>query len=451
MKQTAYKHYLLIVLLVTQTSNYTDGVSLGLLLQSIKDDLRLADTQLGLLTGIAFALFYSVMGIPIARWADRGNRVKILALSTALWSVMVALCGTAVNFVHLLLIRVGVAVGEAGCTPPAHSLIPDYFARSERPRAVAIYMLAGPLSTIVGYSLAGWLNEFYGWRVTFFVLGLPGLALAALVWLTLREPRCSGANVGRVAQMTSGGGPVPVAHARASSQSSVREVCTTLGSNRTFRYLLLSFCVMFFFSTGMSQWQPAFLIRSFGLKTGEIGIWLALIYGVGGIVGTYAGGTLAVRLAASNESLQLKGMAVALGIFCLASTAEFLAPHAYAAFAAMIVGAVGGAAMSGPLFATIQTLVPERMRAMAIALIYFFANLIGTGLGPLAVGAMSDALRPLWSDESLRYALLMLCPGYLLGTWFLWRASRSVGEDLQAARNHVSAAARIRSADSAPI
>jgi len=419
MKQHAYKHYLLIVLLVIQTSNYADGVSLGLLLQSIKNDLKLADTQLGFLTGIAFALFYSVMGIPIARWADRGNRVNILALSAALWSVMVALCGVAANFMQLLVIRIGVAVGEAGCTPPAHSLIPDYFSRSERPRAVAIYMLAGPLSTIVGYCLAGWLNEFYGWRVTFMVLGLPGLGLATLAWRTLREPRSATARADAELHL---------------SKSSVGEVCRTLWGSATFRYLLLSFCVMFFFSTGMSQWQPAFLIRSFGLKTGEIGTWSAVIYGAGGILGTYTGGALAVRYAASNESRQLKGMALALSVFGCASAGIYLAPNKYFSFAAMSVSAVGGAAIGGPLFATIQTLVPERMRAMAIALIYLFANLIGTGLGPLVVGGMSDTFRPVLAEESLRYALLILCPGYLVGTWFLWRASRSVGRDLAAVR-----------------
>jgi len=414
-----YKHYLLSVLLVIQASNYADGVALGLLLQNIKTDLRLMDTQLGFLSGIAFALFYSIMGIPIARLADRGNRVTIIAVSAALWSLMVALCGTATNFMQLLLIRVGVAVGEAGCTPPAHSLIPDYFTRPERPRAVAIYMLGGPLSTILGYFLAGWLNELYGWRVTFVVLGLPGLGLAALAWLTLKEPRRAARDVNPTI-------PQP--------ELPLREVCATLWSSTTFRYLLLSFCVMSFFSTGMTQWQPAFLIRDFGLKTGEIGEWLAMIYGAGGLVGAYAGGALAVKYAAGNESLQLKGMAVVLFLYAIVAAVVYSTASKYVAFAAMAVGAIGGAAISGPLFATIQTLVPARMRAMAIALIYLFANLIGTGLGPLVAGALSDALRPVLGDESLCYALLSLSPGYLWGSWYLWRASRSVTKDIAAMR-----------------
>src|SRR6187431_1078222 len=185
----SYKHYLLAALTVILTFNYMDRVALGILLQDIKADLHLSDTQLGFLSGIAFALFYSVMGVPIARWADRGNRVTIITLTTALWSVAVALCGVATSFTQLLLTRVAVAVGEAGCIPPAFSLIADYFNRGERPRASAIYGLGAPLSTVIGYFFSGWLNDLYGWRVTFMLLGVPGLVLAALAWFTLRDPR----------------------------------------------------------------------------------------------------------------------------------------------------------------------------------------------------------------------------------------------------------------------
>src|SRR5688500_14082055 len=233
MTESRYKQYLLAVLLVVLASNYVDRLALGLLLQDIKVDLSLSDTQLGLLSGIAFALFYSVMGIPIARWADRGNRVTIIMLTTALWSGAVALCGLAASFTQLLLIRVLVAIGEAGCTPPAHSLIADHFSRAERPRAVARYMLGAPLSLLIGYLLAGWLNQLYGWRVTFMLLGLPGLGLAALAWLTLKERRASTRRESQIA-VSSPHGP------------GVKEVCVTLWSNVTFRHLLLCFSIMSF-------------------------------------------------------------------------------------------------------------------------------------------------------------------------------------------------------------
>ena len=204
MKASAYRNYMLGVLLIMLAFNNADGLALGLVLQNIKVDLHLSDTQLGFLSGIAFALFYAVMGIPIARWADRGNRVTILTLTAAVWSVMMALCGMVTSFAQLLLVRIGVAIGETGCMPPAFSLIPDYFTRAERPRAVAIYLLGSNVSFVIGYLLAGWFNQLYGWRATFILLGLPGLVPAALAWFTLSEPRLekSTATIGNIAEAT---------------------------------------------------------------------------------------------------------------------------------------------------------------------------------------------------------------------------------------------------------
>jgi MFS family permease len=415
---TSYRRYLLGVLLVILACNNLDRIALGILLQDIKVDLNVSDTQLGLLSGIAFALFYSVMGIPIARWADRGNRVTIISLTTAVWSVAVALCGAAGSFVQLLLIRIGVAVGEAGCIPPAHSLISDYFARAERPRALGFYMLGAPLSMVVGYFLSGWLNTFFGWRVTFVVLGLPGLALAMLALVSLREPRRA-QPWARSAEMTSAQPP------------RLKEVAWLLWRNATFRHLLFCFAVLSFFSNGIAQWQPAFFMRSYGLSTGELGTWMAVTYGLCGAAGTYAGGALASRRAAGNERLQLQAMAVACCGFGLVLACVYLSSRHWIAFGLIGLAAVGGGAINGPLFATIQAIVPQHMRAVSIALIYLFANLIGMGLGPLIAGALSDVFRPWAGEESLRYALLALCPGYVWAAWHLWHGSRTVGRDLE--------------------
>ena len=426
------KRYLLAILTVTLAFNFVDRFALGLLLQNIKVDLALSDTQLGVLTGIAFALFYSVMGIPIARWADRGNRITIMSVTIALWSGALALCGLVSNFLQLLAVRVGVAVGEAGCIPPAHSLIADHFSRDERPKATASFMLGAPASVVIGYFLAGWLNEFYGWRATFLILGLPGLLLAALVRFTLREPRlrvpaASASGIGAPARRE-----VSVASV-AAPQPSIKNVFVFLWSNRTFRHLLISFSIMYFFGFGIQQWKPAFFVRSHGMTTGELGTWLALIHGLGGILGTYCGGEWAQRYAANNERLQLRFTSIAYSSFAVISGLVFLSPNRYMAFGFLALAAVGGAVAAGPLFATIQTLVPQHMRAMSIAVVYLFANLIGMGLGPLSAGALSDVLRPWAADESLRYALLILCPGYLWAGWHLWQASRSVTRDLKAA------------------
>lgn len=420
-----YKSYLLGVLLVILAFNYVDRLALGLVLQDIKVDLYLSDTQLGLLSGIAFALFYSVMGIPIARWADRGNRVTIISITIVLWSAAVALCGVAGNFLQLLLIRIGVAVGEAGCVPPAHSLIADNFTRAERPRAVALYMLGAPASVVIGYFVAGWLNEFYGWRVMFMMLGLPGMVLAPLAWFTLREPRRMRLSMD-VRPPTRLERPEPP-----SPQPSLKQVCVTLWANTTFRHLLFCLAVVAFFGQGIGQWMPTFLIRSYGMKTGELGGWLTLIYGFGGMAGTYLGGVLASRYAAHNERLQLKVVAVAYGSFGVPSAFMFLSSNKYLAFGLIGLATVAFAASNGPLIAMIQTLVPPRMRATSIAVLYLFTNLIGMGLGSLGAGALSDAIRPWAGEESLRYALLALCPGYLWGGWHLFQASRTVTRDLE--------------------
>jgi MFS family permease len=429
-----YKNYLLGVLLVIQTFNVLDGVALGLVLQNIKVSLHLSDTQLGFLSGLAFAFFYSVMGIPIARWADRGDRVMIISLCAALWSVMVALCGTARSFLQLLLIRIGVAVGEAGCLPPAHSLIADCFSRVERPRGAAIYMLAVSCSMFIGYFLAGWLNSLYGWRAMFVLLGLPGLIPAAIAWFTLKEPRRAKAQPATDSVATGYQSQDPYL---STCQPRFTEVIVTLWRSSTFRHLLLFFSVVYFFGYGILQWQPAFFIRSYGLASVELGTWFAVIYGVGGFLGTYWGGELASRYAPHNERLQLRLSAIAYASLAAFYAAIYVSPNRYLAFGWMALASVGSAATIGPLFATIQTLVHPRMRAMSIAIIYLFANLIGLGLGPLVAGALSDAFRPLLGEESLRYALLTLCPGYLWGGWHLWRASSTVTHDLAAIQGNL--------------
>lgn len=416
-----YRILLLTILLIIYAFNYVDRLALGLLMQDIKRELDLSDTQLGLLTGVAFALFYSVMGIPIARWADRGNRVTIIALTTGIWSVLVALCGAATSFMQLLLIRIGVAVGEAGCVPPAHSLIADNFARPARPRAVAVYMLGGSLSSLIGYFGAGWLNELYGWRMTFVILGVPGIVLAALAWFFLREPRLA-ATAQRAAAEPS------------VAQPTMAQVCVTLWRIPSFRHLLFAFSVIFLLGYGIAQWLPAFFIRSHGMTTGEVGTWFALILGVSGFVGTSCGGWLATRYAASNERFQLRALAILFGSLVIVRPATYLVPSQNWALLLMVPTTLVIYVGDGPLFAVIQSLVPERMRAMSIALIYLVANLVGMGLGPLAAGAISDALHGWAGDDSLRYSLLALCPGYLWVMWHLWRASATVMSDLEGVR-----------------
>ena len=420
MREAAYKKYLLSVLLVTLAFNNQDRLLFGIALQDIKNDLALSDTQLGLLTGIAFALFYSLVGVPIARWADRGDRVRILAICTALWSLAVALCGAATTFLQLLLIRIAVAVGEAGCIPPSHSLISDHFTRSERPRAIAIFQLGAPLSALIGYFLAGWLIELYGWRWTFVWLSLPGVALAVLAGVTLREPRRARSEAGFARDSGRVGSGVP----------SLKEIVTTLWGISTFRHLLFGFSVLSFFSSGIAQWNAAFFMRSHGMSAGEVGTWFTIMYGALGLLGTYLGGAWAVKYASGNERLQLAAATAAYVLFGVVSTGIYLSSNPYLAISLSGLAAMGTFAVSGPLYAVIQTLVPQSMRAVAIALIFLFISLIGTGLGSLAVGILSDVFRHAAGAESLRFALLALSPGYLWAAWHFWKASRTVMKEL---------------------
>jgi MFS transporter, Spinster family, sphingosine-1-phosphate transporter len=426
LKAPAYKSYLIVVLAVVYAFSIMDRLTLSLVQQNIKVDLNLTDTQLGCLSGIAFGLFYAAVGIPIARWADRGNRVLIIAITTALWSAAVILCGVAGNFVQLLLIRIGAAVGEAGCVPPAQSLIADSFARPDRPRAYSRYMLASPLGVVIGYFVAGWLNQIYGWRVTFITLGVPGVVLAALAVTTLREPRTA-----KIPALTMAGqGLQHDDTAESSDGQQLIDVSKTLWRNRTFRYLLCGYSVCAFSNYGILQWQPAFFVRSFGLRTGELGIWLTMVGGFCALVGTYLGGEVSTRYAANNERRQLKALAVAYCAYGAISICAFLSRNYVVAFVLMGIAALVCTTVMGVFWAVIQTLVPPRMRAMAVGIVFLFYNLIG-GMGSVAAGVLSDALQPFAGNESLRYALVALWPGYFWGAWYFWRATKTVNDDLK--------------------
>lgn len=425
----SYRRWLIVVLVALFSFNNADMLALGLVLQSVKTDLSLTDTQLGFLTGIAFALFNAVMGLPLANWADRGNRVTVIFVTTALWGIMVLLTGHVGNFAQLLAVRVGAAIGQAGCTPTANSLLPDYFSRFERPRAASLLMLGGPFGLGIGYCAAGWINEYYGWRATFTLLGVCGLALALIAWCVLREPRSE--NPRRY-----GDEPGDGSSSSTATHLGLWDAVRVLFKNTTLRYLLAYTSVISFFGFASGQWLPAYFIRSYGLSTGELGTWFAVTQGTSGVLAMVLGGELASRYAAGNERLQLRVASVAGVAVGLLWAGVYLAPTYPIAFVLMSGATVLGAAATGPIFALIQTLSPGSLRAQSAALVNLFANLIGLGLGPLAAGVLSDHLRSWAGPESLRYALLFLSPGAAWAAWYLYRASASVTEDLNRIDKH---------------
>lgn len=396
----ATRRYALSVLVVVYTFNFIDRQILSILLEPIKADLLLSDTQLGLLTGFLFALFYAVLGIPIARYADRGNRRNLIALALTIWSGMTALSGLAGNFWQLALARIGVGVGEAGCSPPAHSIIADYYPAHRRATALGIYSLGIPFGILFGFIAGGWMNEFFGWRVAFFVVGIPGLLLAIIVRFSLREP------------------PRGMAEGKTldTDQPSVMETFKTLWSKRAFRHLSIGGGLTAFVGYGVTTWFPSFMIRTHGMDTGEVGTYLGLILGIPGGIGIVLGGYLADRYGSRDTRWFLWIVTVALLLSLPFAIAMYLVDDGYFALALMIIPVMLGNFYQATTFSQVQGLVGLRMRSVAAAVLLFILNIIGLGLGPLFVGTLSDMLTPTYGSDNLRYALL------IAGMFNIWAA-----------------------------
>ena len=409
-----YARYALGILFVVNVFNFVDRQILAILLDPIKRDLGVSDTAMGFLTGFAFALFYALAGLPLARWADRGSRRTIIVLGLALWSAMTAISGLARSFTHLALARVGVGVGEAACAPSAHSLISDYFPPESRATALSIYAVGTYVGVMLGFLAGGWIAEFFDWRTAFLVVGLPGLALAAVVRLTLREPR----------RGQSEAAPVD------SRSLPVSELLRFLWARPSFVYLQLASSLHAFASYGFVIWAPSFLGRVHGLGPAEIGTWLALISGPGGAVGVYVVGRLCDRLSPGDARWYmwlpaltcLLPLPFTLGFLLLDSSGWALASYA--------PHVILGAGYVGPMYAVTQALVKVRMRAQAVAIHLLLANLIGLGAGPQVVGILSDAFAVSAGNFSLRYALLVVGASNVAAGIFYLRAARSVRDDL---------------------
>jgi predicted MFS family arabinose efflux permease len=410
----AARRYALSVLVVVYTFNFVDRQILSILMEPIKVDLGLSDTQLGLLTGFAFALFYATLGIPIARFADKGNRRNLIALALTVWSAMTALSGLAQNFWHLLLARIGVGVGEAGCSPPAHSIISDYFPAEKRATALGIYSLGIPVGILFGFLAGGWLNQFFGWRVAFFVVGVPGILLAILVKFTLREP-IRGMSEGR---------------ADTAPQPSVSETFTYLWSKRSFRHLAFGGGLTAFVGYGVVTWVPSFLIRSYDMQTGEVGTYLGLILGIPGGIGIALGGWMADRYGSRDTRWYLWVVSVALLLGVPFSFGIYLTNSAAMALAFLCIPVLLGNFYQATTFSQTQGLVSLRMRSVAAAVLLFILNIIGLGAGPQAVGILSDFLEPSYGQESLRYSLLILSFVNIWAAYHYYVAGKYLKADL---------------------
>ncbi|MDO9363945.1 MAG: MFS transporter [Sphingopyxis sp.] len=417
---SAQTRTMLWILLIVYIFNFLDRQIVNILAEPIKTDLGLSDTQLGLLAGPAFAVFYALLGIPIARYADKDgtNRVRLIALALAIWSAMTAVCGLAQNFVQLLFARIGVGVGEAGCTPAAHSLISDSVAPEKRSSAIAFYGLGVPIGSLLGLIIGGIVNDLYGWRVALMLVGLPGLILALVVLFVMREPRHS-----RSAEAT--------AAAAAIVPLSTREAMREIFASRAFVYILIASSVVAFLGYGKALWTISFFIRSHGLSTTEAGLSMAVVLGLAGVFGTWLGGKMADKFGARDKRHILTfpafGMAVAAPILFLGYFME----DWRVAVALLIIPTILNSAYYGPAYGCVQGLVRPQARAVAASVMLFGQNLIGLGFGPFLFGVLSDALQPLAGQESVRWVLYGAAWLGLIPAFFFWRASLRLKAELK--------------------
>ena len=407
------------ILLVVYIFNFIDRQIVNILAEPIRLELGLSDTQIGLMTGLAFALFYTVLGLPIARFSDRAttNRPWLIGGALAIWSAMTALCGLAQNFIQLLLARIGVGVGEAGCTPPAHSLIADMVEPAKRASALAFYALGIPIGTLLGMLIGGLLADTVGWRNAFLIVGLPGIALAVIVFMLLKDPRRTGMVHASAAQ-------------QGAEQMPMGTALNAMFSSRAFVLLLVAGSAAAFLAYGKITWITIFFQRTHGLTPGETGFWFGVVNGGAGIAGTVLGGYLADRFGSTNRRHVLTAPAVGMVVTIPFALLAFWSDNWMLALVLLIVPTLCNSLYYGPTYSSVQGLVPLRARAIAAAVLLFFQNLVGLGLGPLFFGILSDLLQPAYGEDSVRYVLYGATFLGLVPAFFFWRCSLRLNEEL---------------------
>lgn len=398
----------LFLLTVTYFFSYMDRQILAILLEDIKADLLLSDTQLGLLSGFAFALFYATLGIPVAALADRMNRINLISIALALWSAMTAVCGLAQNFVQLLAARIGVGIGEAGSSPPSHSIIADLYPAQKRALALSIYSLGVTLGAAAGQMLGGNLTYFFDWRVAFIVIGLPGVLLAVIVKLFATEPPRR-AEPGAIAD---------------ENQPTIGDGFRSILANASARWMIAGVTLTSMIGYALTGWTPAYLIRIFDLNTLQVGNIVAPLLALAGVASGLGGGWLANRMTARDGLWRQPWMIAVLKTAALPFLLWFyLAEGAVTAVGVYFIAVLFQSSYLGPTFAVIQTLAPLKMRAVWAAITLLIINLIGLGLGPTMVGVLSDQFAPHYGDESLRYALLVIAGITPFAILCYWRAA----------------------------
>lgn len=412
--------WVLCILVVVYTFNFIDRVIVGILAEPIARDLALSDTRLGLMSGAAFAIFYTLLGIPVARLADRGSRTWIMSGALALWSAFTALCGQAQSFAQLFLARVGVGVGEAGGVAPAFSLISDFFPPRERARALAVFSFGVPIGSGLGTLLGGLVASALDWRAAFLAVGLSGLILAPLFRLTVPEP-VRGALDGPAASRAASGAP--------DAEPSFAAVLRVLARKPSFLLLTFGASCSSVVGYGLLFWTPSFFIRSHGLTLAQTAWFVGLGTLAFGIAGIWFGGWAADRFGARSRAAYAAVPAALLGAIVPFLAAGVLVPSAALACVLFSVPMALNASWTGPVYSALQHLVAPQMRATASAIFLFIINLIGIGGGTLFVGALSDYLAPRFGSDALRYAILAASGFYVASAVLFRAAAQRLGRD----------------------
>ncbi len=393
-------NYVLTILFIVFVFNFIDRQILSILLEPIKQDLQVSDTAMGFLTGFAFALFYTFAGIPLARWADRGRRGTVISVGLFVWSLMTAFSGMVSNFYQLAAARVGVGIGEAAATPASHSLISDYFPPERRATALSVFNIGASVGLLLGIFLGGWIGEYYGWRIAFLIVGLPGILLAIIVKYTLPEP------------------PRGLSENQSDDDQidSVKDVFKYLWSLPSFRHMTFAASLFSFATYGLITWTPAFLMRVHGMRMSEAATWYGPLLGIASGVGMFLGGKLCDKLSKKDIRWQMWICAIA-GFSSVPFIMLFLfIPNHLPALICYTPAIIFGAFYVGPSYAVAQGLAKLRMRAMASAVLMFFINLIGLGLGPQTVGIINDLLASTFGTDAIRYSLT------IVGVTNIWAA-----------------------------
>jgi MFS family permease len=410
---TGNRAYMLFILVVVYTFNFIDRQIVGILAVPIKADLGLTDTQLGLMGGLAFALFYTGLGIPVAMLADRFSRTWIMTAALTIWSAMTAASGLATNFGQLFLARLGVGVGEAGGVAPAYSLISDYFPPGQRARALSIYSFGIPIGSAIGIVFGGIIASLINWRYAFFIVGLAGIFIAPIFRLTIKEPPRGQYDRQRSDTQAPG----------------LKTILRTLLHKPSFWLLSLGASCSSMMGYGVFFWLPSFFVRSYHLTLLNASLFYGAVLLIGGVAGIWAGGWLGDRFGHSQHAQYARIPAIAFVAAVPFYVLAILSPTLTLSFVVLLVPTALGLAWLGPVISAIQHLVPPNMGATASAIFLFINNLIGIGLGTFAIGLLSDTLQAQFGDDSLRYSILAGTGFYILAAALFFLAARWLEQD----------------------